>query len=150
MQKSGPPSEGHTRLLRKRDDRRGVGEVAGGTAAECAAVCCCCPCAVVKLLVLAVYRVPTGLCRKALLKKKQKKRLMMKKKGLLQPQRTSSSVDSGTMTSSFDESEVGKPAGDDELAAGAMFDVEMWSRLGGFGFWRSPSMEEEGDKSKTV
>ncbi|KAJ8565209.1 hypothetical protein K7X08_007785 [Anisodus acutangulus] len=57
-------------------------EVAGVTAAECTAVFCCCPCGLVNLLVLAVYKLPAGLCRKAL-RRKRRRRLM--KKGLLQP-----------------------------------------------------------------
>ncbi|KAJ4977990.1 hypothetical protein NE237_008770 [Protea cynaroides] len=60
-------------------------EVAGGTTAECAAVCCCCPCGLVNLLVLAMYKLPAGLCRKALKKKKEQS----VKKGLLPRKRMS-------------------------------------------------------------
>ncbi|KAF8088867.1 hypothetical protein N665_0528s0025 [Sinapis alba] len=41
-------------------------EFCGGTTASCAAVCCCCPCGLVNLLVLAIYKVPRGICRRAL------------------------------------------------------------------------------------
>ncbi|KAB8709318.1 hypothetical protein FH972_026398 [Carpinus fangiana] len=44
-------------LAEKAKDRRRIREVAGGTAAECPAICCC-PCSVMKLLILAVYKVP--------------------------------------------------------------------------------------------
>ncbi|KAL3535999.1 hypothetical protein ACH5RR_004460, partial [Cinchona calisaya] len=66
-----------------------VAEVLGGTAAECAAICCCCPCGLVNLLVLAVYKVPAGLCRKALRKKRQRRRKLMmnNKEGLLPPRK---------------------------------------------------------------
>lgn len=57
-----------------------LAEVVGGTTAECAAVCCCCPCGLVDLLVLAMCKVPAGLCRKAL-RRKRRRRLM--KMGLL-------------------------------------------------------------------
>ncbi|KAK4783404.1 hypothetical protein SAY86_007778 [Trapa natans] len=50
-----------------------LGEVAGGATAECVAVCCCCPCVVADLLVLAVYRLPAGLCRRALRKRRQRR-----------------------------------------------------------------------------
>ncbi|KAA8550121.1 hypothetical protein F0562_001805 [Nyssa sinensis] len=67
-----------------KDDKHRIGEVAGGTAAECAAICCCCPCGLMNLLLLAVYKVPKGLCKKAL--KKRKRQKVMKKKKLLQQQ----------------------------------------------------------------
>lgn len=128
-------------------DRRGVGEVAGGTAAECAAVCCCCPCAVMDLLLLAVYRVPTGLCKKAW-KKQQRQKTTKKKKAVAlqqQPVRkleaTSSSSLSkdGTLGSSFDDSEVGRSDGEGPAAE---FETEMWDRFYEGGFWRSTSQRE--------
>ncbi|KAK3020144.1 hypothetical protein RJ639_003252 [Escallonia herrerae] len=69
-------------LLPAKDGRNRdrIGEVAGGTAAECAAVCFCCPCAVVNLLVLAVYRVPVGLCRKAWRRRKRKRWMVARAK----------------------------------------------------------------------
>ncbi|GFQ07771.1 hypothetical protein PHJA_002921100, partial [Phtheirospermum japonicum] len=57
-------------------------EVAGGTAAECAAVCCCCPCGLVDLLVLAVYKLPAGLCPEGAEKKRPRRLVKM---GLLPP-----------------------------------------------------------------
>ncbi|GLT96337.1 hypothetical protein SLE2022_139650 [Rubroshorea leprosula] len=57
-------------------------EVCGGTVAECTAVCCCCPCGIVELLMLAIYKVPAGLCRRALRYKRQQRLL---KKGTMQP-----------------------------------------------------------------
>ncbi|KAI9090626.1 hypothetical protein K1719_028479 [Acacia pycnantha] len=60
-----------------------LGEVVGGTLAECAVVCCCCPCGLINLLVLALYKVPAGLCRRALRNKRRRK---VVSKGLL-PQR---------------------------------------------------------------
>ena len=57
----------------KHAERRKVGEVAGGAAAECAAVWCCGPCAVVNLVVLAVYRVPAAVCKKACVMEQRRK-----------------------------------------------------------------------------
>ncbi|KAH7512280.1 hypothetical protein FEM48_Zijuj12G0073900 [Ziziphus jujuba var. spinosa] len=58
-------------------------EVAGGTTASCAALCCCCPCGLVNLLVLAIYKLPAGLCRRALKKKRHDS--MIKNGGVLPP-----------------------------------------------------------------
>ncbi|CAN1133864.1 hypothetical protein LINPERPRIM_LOCUS16441 [Linum perenne] len=58
------------------------GELAGGTTAECAAIACCCPCGLANLLFLTIYKVPVGLCRKAL---RRKRREHLMKKGLLLP-----------------------------------------------------------------
>ncbi|CAN1233866.1 hypothetical protein LINPERPRIM_LOCUS4033 [Linum perenne] len=48
------------------------GELAGGTTAKCAAIACCCPCGLANLLFLTIYKVPVGLCRKALRRKRRK------------------------------------------------------------------------------
>ncbi|KAG5566438.1 hypothetical protein RHGRI_002121 [Rhododendron griersonianum] len=133
-----------------KEDRRGVGEVAGGTAAECAAICCCCPCAVMDLLLLAVYKVPTGLCKKAW--RKQQRQRMKKKKAaaLLQqlpqqqerPLEATSSSSKGGTGSSFDDSEVGRSDGDDDRdGSAADFETEMLDRFYGGGFWRMAQLD---------
>lgn len=110
-----------------------IGEVAGGTAAECAAICCCCPCGVMNLLILAVYKLPAGLCRK--MWRRRNLRLKKKRNALLQ-QRPSA----GPPTCSCDEGNVqmiergGKN--------GVDLDDEMWARFYGAGFWRSSSQRE--------
>ncbi|KAD7479760.1 hypothetical protein E3N88_02896 [Mikania micrantha] len=53
--------------------------MAGGTTAECAAVVCCFPCTVFHVILMAVYKVPAGLYRKAVRKKRHRRLL---KKGL--------------------------------------------------------------------
>ncbi|KAI3705411.1 hypothetical protein L1987_75648 [Smallanthus sonchifolius] len=121
-----------------------IAEVAGGTTAECAAVICCFPCAVVNILVLAVYKVPAGLCRKAL-RKKRRRRLL--KKGLL----TQNAGDVGDVNRSacrisIDRSEfsihpaerftVKSLAADEEFVE---LENEMWEKFYGTGFWRSLS-----------
>lgn len=136
----------HPLLGEQENSSRGgnrFGEVVGGTTAECAAVCCCCPCGLVNLLVLAVYKVPAGLCRKAM-RRKRRRRLM--KKGLL-PARSCgcsdiefielssmsgplSTVSSSTLSMESDKDVV-------EL------EKEMWDRFYSAGFWRSLSQRSE-------
>ncbi|XVE59701.1 hypothetical protein DITRI_Ditri05aG0067300 [Diplodiscus trichospermus] len=119
------------------------GEVIGGTAAECTAVFCCCPLSVVDLLVLGLYKVPRGLCKKAW-RKRKRQRLMRKTQIWLGPAK-------GTPTRADFEAEmeriVGKGAGgdddkDDECTAAVDLEKEMWDRFYGTGFWRSPSQRE--------
>ncbi|KAK5845610.1 uncharacterized protein LOC108482665 [Gossypium arboreum] len=121
------------------------GELCGGTAAECAAVCCCCPCGIANLLVLVVYKVPAGLCRRAL---RQKRRKKLQKKGLFQPRNYGSrygceerELRNHPMVCAKElmvEMEVS------EEADKALFQLEeeMWERFHGTGFWRSPSQRE--------
>ncbi|CAK9184648.1 unnamed protein product [Ilex paraguariensis] len=110
-----------------------IGEVAGGTAAECAAVCCCCPCSLMHLLILAVYKVPTGLCKKAW--KKQKRKRVLKKKALLEQQ---NSTKRGPM-----EMHNGDETDGDDDDEGMVLDAEMWDRFNGAGFWRTPSKRDD-------
>ncbi|XP_027178147.1 uncharacterized protein LOC113777312 [Coffea eugenioides] len=120
---------------------RTIGEVAGVTTAECAAVCCCCPCAVMHLLILAVYKVPKGLCKKAW-KKNKRKRLLKKKKKNLEENK------SGPNGTHHDDDESSSDDYDDnQKGVGVMdavdLDSEMWDRFYGAGFWRSHSQRED-------
>lgn len=119
-------------------------EVAGGTAAECAAICCCCPCTLVNFLVLVAYRVPAGLCRRAL-RKKRRQRLI--KQGLMSPRGRKLSV-------TFDEDFQVHPITLRDLIEMrplelekevAELEKEMFDRFYGAGFWRSPSQRSERD-----
>ncbi|XP_062172130.1 uncharacterized protein LOC133877750 [Alnus glutinosa] len=136
----------------KANDRRRLGEMAGGTAAECAAVCCCCPCSVMNLLVLAVYKVPAGLCRKAWKQRKRHRLIKMKNQkhmttGLL-PHRPGSAVVGPTCAEL--EAEMKRPIGvedeDEDMGDGGTdavdLEKEMWDRFFAGGFWRSPSQRE--------
>ncbi|KAI3748322.1 hypothetical protein L6452_11318 [Arctium lappa] len=122
-----------------------IAEVAGGTTAECAAVVCCFPCTVVNFLVLAVYKVPAGLCRKAL-RKKRRRRLL--KKGLLIPNASSVNDISSTHRISIDGREfLLHSAGGERFLMQSMdadeelmeLENEMWEKFYGTGFWRSLS-----------
>lgn len=125
-----------------------LGELAGGTTAECAAICCCCPCGLVNLLVLTIYKIPAGICRRAL-KRKQRKKLI--KKGLFPPRGR------GYGCGSCDDPELhihpmarvedslrefdGEEAVKKEEAM-LRLEKEMWETFYGTGFWRSPSQRE--------
>ncbi|CAI9105867.1 OLC1v1004885C1 [Oldenlandia corymbosa var. corymbosa] len=123
-----------------------IGEVAGGTAAECAAVCCCCPCALMHLIVLAVYRVPAGLCRKAIRKHKRKKLLRRRKNDLLSDENSRKRMNGhDAVAYGFDHHHGDESDGGDDNPKGAAVDLdsEMWDRFYGAGFWRSYSRREE-------
>ncbi|XP_020549664.1 uncharacterized protein LOC105161694 [Sesamum indicum] len=119
-----------------------LAEVAGGTAAECAAVCCCCPCGLVDLLVLAVYKVPAGLCRKALRKKRRRKLMKM---GVL-PRRNCHcdehevEIHPVTAPLSMVSSLESGPDTDKEVIE---LDKEMLEKFFSGGFWRSSSRRNE-------
>ncbi|KAH7554197.1 hypothetical protein ACOSP7_028740 [Xanthoceras sorbifolium] len=116
-------------------------EVIGGTTAECAAVCCCCPCGLMNLLVLAIYKVPAGLCRRALQKKRRKKLI---KQGLL-PMRRSRKCRCGCDDMEMELHPVVSTVDvDTEESEKAVVELEkeMWDKFYGTGFWRSPSQRE--------
>ncbi|XP_021800058.1 uncharacterized protein LOC110744399 [Prunus avium] len=127
-------------------EKHRVGEVAGGAAAECAAVCCCCPCSVMNLLILTVYKVPRGLCRKAWAHSKKKRRRVAQKKGLLQPR--PNGLAGGVLYK--DDVDVKRDADDDgdvkksdaESEGADLLEKEMWARFYEAGFWRSTSQRE--------
>lgn len=114
------------------------GEVAGGTAAECAAVVCCCPCGLVNLLVLAAVWLPAGLCRRALRRKRKRGK---KKAGRLR-----------SRVGFMDDEDFGLPrvvplTPESWPAKSPSMEVsekekEMWAQFYSAGFWRSPSQRE--------
>ncbi|KAG6570325.1 hypothetical protein SDJN02_27011, partial [Cucurbita argyrosperma subsp. argyrosperma] len=116
-------------------------EVAGGTAAECAAICCCFPCSMMNLLILTVYKVPVGLCKKAWNKRGKRRHITKRNKaaaaaggatvGKEGPKHDGEKEDWGeSLPSSYLSSE------DVEL------EKEMWDQFYGTGFWRTPSQRE--------
>ncbi|KAJ8749851.1 hypothetical protein K2173_013766 [Erythroxylum novogranatense] len=126
----------------EKKSRKGFGEMAGGTTAECAAVCCCCPCTVMNLLILAVYRVPACLCRKA---RRRRRLRRMKKQPLLAPTHSGGSHDELVMeiTDVVESAEGGAAHGDDQDADVVNLEKEMWDRFYRTGFFRSPSERHE-------
>ncbi|XP_010464901.1 PREDICTED: uncharacterized protein LOC104745388 [Camelina sativa] len=142
-------------------------EFCGGTTASCAAVWCCCPCGLVNLLVLAIYKVPKGICRRAI---RNRRRKQLVKNGILPPLPTDERrvfqnsefaihpLDSEDVSEDDDDDNfldlkyIGKPisAGftteeeetDEDDEAVVALEKEMWNRFYGAGFWRSPSQRE--------
>lgn len=148
-ERSSPPM---TTKMSKHAERRKVGEVAGGAAAECAAVCCCCPCAVVNLVVLAVYKVPAAVCKKAW-KRSKRRRLMMKRHGLLAPTGAKGSL--STVHARLKEEDltaeivvIEKNEANCELNDVIMLEDEMLEHFYGAGFWRSPSQRDTESSGK--
>lgn len=132
-------------LLEIQSSKKGcaVGEVVGGTAAECVAVCCCCPCGLAHFLLLAVYKIPAGLCRK-ILRKRRRRRVI--KDGLLQPKRRNCycgccdiNYVNGVIRVSPDIKRLEYSSEDDDAIA---LEKEMWERFYSAGFWRSFSRRE--------
>ncbi|KAF3589634.1 hypothetical protein F2Q69_00031899 [Brassica cretica] len=115
-------------------------EFCGGTTASCAAVCCCCPCGLVNLLVLAVYKVPRGICRRAL---RIRRRKHLVKNRILPPLPTNGRVfqNSEFAIHPVDSNDVSDEDDEDDEAVLAL-EKEMWNRFYGAGFWRSPSQRE--------
>ncbi|CAA0822551.1 Unknown protein [Striga hermonthica] len=115
-----------------------LGEVAGGTAAECAAVCCCCPCALLKLLVLGLYKLPAGICRRA---RRRKRRRRMLEAGLLPPRGCGGGGGGGGVD--FPAMDAGEDVGTEGREAADELDREMMERFYSGGFWRSSSRRNE-------
>ncbi|KAG4981119.1 hypothetical protein JHK85_035077 [Glycine max] len=121
----------------RRRGRRGVGEVAGSATAECAAVCCCVPLTVMDMVVLATYKLPACLLKKAM--HKRKRRLLQKKK-----KKTEALLDHGPVTADNAgpgpklEDHLAKEVAEEKLEASRL-EAEMWAQFNGTGFWRSAS-----------
>ncbi|KAF7805774.1 hypothetical protein G2W53_037935 [Senna tora] len=123
--------------------RRRASEIAGVTTAECAAVCCCCPLMVMNILVLAVYKVPAGLCKKAIRRKKLQ-RLQKKKNKMLLPQQIGNSGNAKLTLEDYLAVEMKKDGdADDGGSWTAALEEEMWTQFHGTGFWRSSSQRQE-------
>lgn len=157
-------NRGKPLLSEKGKERRRIAEEVGGTAAECAAVCCCCPCSLVNLVILAVYKVPARLCKKAW---KRRRLLKTKKKAFIMhnSDRESSmvhGVDNGpsklglvaevkklSLDDQYDRhNQLMMNGGDDKKRDGGDgteavdWEKEMWDRFGSGGFWRSRSQRD--------
>jgi len=154
-------------LSEKGKERRRIAEKVGGTAAqtaaECAAVCCCCPCSLVNLVILALYKIPASLCKKAW---KRRRLLKMKKKAFIlhNNDRESSmknGVDNGpsklglvaevkklSLDDQYDRHNQSMMNGGDEKKRDGGgtetvdWEKEMWDRFGSGGFWRSRSQRD--------
>ncbi|OIV92268.1 hypothetical protein TanjilG_00286 [Lupinus angustifolius] len=135
-------------LLQTQPSKHHVGEVVGGTAAECVAVCCCCPCGLVNFLILTVYKLPAGICRR-MLKTRRRKRLI--KEGRFPPIKrghcSCSYCDINGLrihpmcaNDAFDIKTLHSLEPDDKDAMA--LEKEMWDKFYSTGFWRSSSRRE--------
>ncbi|KAG4972129.1 hypothetical protein JHK84_038208 [Glycine max] len=129
----------------RRRERRRVGEVAGNATAECAAVCCCVPLTVMDMVVLATYKLPAGLLKKAM--HKRKGRLLQKRKkktealldhGPVKADNSGHGLGLGLGLGSTLEEHLAKEVAEEKLEASRLED-EMWAQFNGTGFWRSAS-----------
>lgn len=133
-------------------EHRRAGEVAGGATAECAAVFCCVPCAVMDLVVLAAYKVPAGLLKKAMGKKNRRRLQKKKRRGdvLLRQQQVHVQLQAQQQNRQNGVVAEGKKVGptllEEHLAKDAAkksesveLEEEMWAQFNGTGFWRSTS-----------
>lgn len=124
-----------------------VGEVAGGTAANCAVVTCCCPCVMFECILLIVYKVPASIFRR-IWRKKRQKRLIKKKVGFLKEEESGCS----SVGEVYDKRYVDEVSDVDlkefEMikvsidGSAVELDKKMWDRFHNTGFWRSPSQRE--------
>ncbi|KAL2331863.1 hypothetical protein Fmac_019444 [Flemingia macrophylla] len=131
----------HQMAATRRTESSRVGEVAGNATAECAAVCCCVPCALLDMVVLAAYKVPAGLVKKALLKRENKKQLKHKRKNT-----NAALLDNGPTASAPNDAGP-RPTLEDHLALDLVQDSnleqDMWAQFNGTGFWRSTSQRHQ-------
>ncbi|CAE6088278.1 unnamed protein product [Arabidopsis arenosa] len=118
-------------------------ECCGGTTASCAALCLCAPCSVVNLVVLAVYKLPRGLCRRAI--RRIRRRRLAKKECLESGElgKVGSSQFAVHPLESRDDEEE-----EEEDEAVIALEKEMWSRFYSGGFWRSLSQAETASSPK--
>lgn len=114
--------------------------MAGARTAECAAVCCCIPCTVLDLVVLAVVKLPAGLCRKAARKRKEKKKAFRRKKK--KKNALTDEDDSETSAATAEKEEAWAPAEGQSAAEKLQIDKEMWDKFYSTGFWRSASQRD--------
>ncbi|XP_014513487.1 uncharacterized protein LOC106771937 [Vigna radiata var. radiata] len=127
-----------------------LGEAVGGTAA----VCCCFSFGLANMMYLAMYKVPTRLCQKAL--RRKRRHLRSNSEGLemvTHSRRCSCGCCDDIMGAgrvyplcSEDEEDVAalRRLSEAEKDADVVeLEKEMWERFYGSGFWRSPSQRNE-------
>lgn len=122
-----------------------VGEIIGETTAECAVVCCCLPCTVANLVVLAVYKVPAGLCRRALRRRRKQILPQRRRRSSCGCDETENKIHPNC---AMDVSplKISTSEKDNKLQE---LEKEMWERFYGTGFWRSQSQRESSDPTMT-
>lgn len=142
-----PPGIRQQPLLRDKSsanrvkEKRRFAEVAGGTAAECAAICCCFPCSIMNFLILTVYKVPVGLCKKMWRKRGKRRHLAKKNKAAAATATAGAGIEWPHNGREMEDREDSLPSS--FLSSEDMeLEKEMWERFYGAGFWRTPSQRE--------
>uniref|UniRef100_A0A0E0BVE6 Uncharacterized protein n=1 Tax=Oryza glumipatula TaxID=40148 RepID=A0A0E0BVE6_9ORYZ len=126
---------------RAREQQPRCGEVAGGTAAECAAVFCCFPFAVVELVVLAAVRAPAALCRRAVRggRRRRVRSTKPKETGAMDIASPRSLAAAAAKARKVDADFPATPKAEHLVD----MEKEVWASFYGGGFWRSPSQRED-------
>ncbi|KAL1338280.1 hypothetical protein HN51_032960 [Arachis hypogaea] len=161
-----PPSINRRQPLLRRDSSSSrssvVGEVVGGTAAECVAVCCCFPCGLAfNVLLLALYKVPFGLCRRMI--RGIRRRNLAKGRLPLPAARRRIQCKCGCCDASRLRIVEPMCANDDFDVKAVQYssfvqpdkevidlENEMWDRFYGTGFWRSSSRRDSSSNVLTT
>ncbi|CAL0321828.1 unnamed protein product [Lupinus luteus] len=140
-----PPAASDPALRRRpTGEKRRVREVAGGATAECAAVCCCIPCTVMELVVLATYRVPAGLVKKAIEKRKQRRLQSKKSEALLVEEKARKESEKEKENENENKMVLVGPTLEEQMAKeekceAVELEKEMWAQFHSAGFWRTSS-----------
>ncbi|KAG8371098.1 hypothetical protein BUALT_Bualt13G0051500 [Buddleja alternifolia] len=107
----------------KSDGTSGGSSRVGETAGECAAVWCCCPCAMVDLVILAVYRLPIGIWRK-----KKRKNVLRDKRKMISSMENEDRRKMNSLTEEEEYRSRNEPV---------EWNSEILVGFNGAGFWRS-------------
>ncbi|XP_073131431.1 uncharacterized protein [Henckelia pumila] len=94
----------------------------------------------IHLVILALYRLPTGLCKKAWRRRKRHALLKNKKKRMNSMEKENQRKDNSFGFYTYDSD--GDEESTDQSDA-VEWDSEVWDHFYGYGFWRSASQRNE-------
>ncbi|XP_039000402.1 uncharacterized protein LOC120126218 [Hibiscus syriacus] len=125
-------------IVRCRRSSSAFGEVCRRATAECAVICCCFPLETAKVLVLAIYKIPAGICSRAISKVQQRK---LRKKGSVEPCNRKGGCGCGCDDDRDFQIQTVERVDSSEESQKAVKELEkeMLKKFYGSGFWRSPS-----------
>ncbi|KAL1196937.1 hypothetical protein V5N11_024737 [Cardamine amara subsp. amara] len=131
--------------------RTTAAECCGGMTAGCAVLWCCGPCSVVNLVVLVVYKIPRGLCRRVRRKRLERKELIKvgSKQFAVHPLESKDEYGLDKLASMIDLMEDEEEEDEEEDEALIALEKEMWNRFDSGGFWRSLSQAETTPSSRS-
>ncbi|XP_038999048.1 uncharacterized protein LOC120124438 [Hibiscus syriacus] len=111
---------------------KNYGGIVGGSAAECTAVACCVPLTMTEMLFLGLYKVPTGLCKKAYARKRRNHRNQISHPT---PPMEDPELDRMVNGKQIGDNEDNGSMGTDESDT----EEKLAARFPGTGFWREHS-----------